>query len=45
MAKLYDQKCEDLARYFLDDAEPLLVEELAARIQECIDDWLSDMGL
>lgn len=41
MAKtLYDPRCADLARYFLDPlTDDALVEELAGVIQEAIEDW------
>ena len=49
MPKTYDEKCEELARHFLQDYEPLenatidsLAAELADEIQCSIEDWLDN---
>lgn len=40
----YDPKCEELARYFLpSDISERLIESLAQRIQDFIEDELADM--
>jgi hypothetical protein len=40
----YDPKCEELARYFLpSDIAERLIESLAQRIQDFIEDELADM--
>ena len=43
MPKGYDQKCLDLAEYFLRDANPTPAdkEELAQVIQDAIENWFS----
>jgi hypothetical protein len=43
-AKTFDSKCHDLAQYFCDDAavvDPQAVNELAAWIQQTVEDYLS----
>ena len=44
---LYDPKCEELARYFLEDedaatASPERISELAQRIQDAIEEYLAE---
>jgi len=46
----YDKKCGDLARAFLQDAPPETrtldnIEELAEKIQETIDDFMTELAL
>lgn len=45
MKVLYDPKCEELARHFLDDEASAPsedeVQELAGLLQGCIEDYLS----
>lgn len=41
MSKLYDPKCEELARHFLPDGvSARLVEELSVEIQAVVEDWM-----
>ena len=42
----YDPRCEELARYFLDDdADLSLVHGLAQAIQDAIEGWVEELPL
>jgi len=44
--RLYDPKCEDLARFFLPyDASLETIQELAADLQDAAEDFLQERGL
>jgi hypothetical protein len=44
---MFDPKCEELAKHFLDDrdATPEQIQDLADEIQDLIEDWMSRKGL
>lgn len=42
--KGYDEKCYELAEYFLSEDADLDVSDLAQTIQDAIEDWLLQMG-
>lgn len=42
MSKGYDNRCGDLARYFLPEGKLMSVADLAQTIQNTVEDWLGD---
>jgi hypothetical protein len=38
----FDQKCYDLAQYFIDDGSTERTYALSQRIQDAIEDWLTE---
>ena len=42
-AKGFDEKCCELAKYFLPNGEEVALTDLAQTIQDAIEDWLLEM--